>query len=131
MNQREEESGGTPLHTTCRRSEPDRDEIVKLLVAAGAGMSLKDGKGRTPLSLAVNHCRIDTVKLLLAAGADPSVTANDPAGWSAGSTAGPGDACPKEQVYRLLEAALKARKRPASARVRPRARGPRTTSPRS
>ena len=65
----------TPLHTACWRA---RHETVKLLISRGAQVNALDGKGRTPLSLAVRACvdsywthlrSPESVKALLQAGA--------------------------------------------------------------
>ena len=41
------------LHAACWRG---RSETVKFLIDHGADVNLKDGKGRTPLELAVKDC---------------------------------------------------------------------------
>src|SRR3984885_6793810 len=65
----------TALHTACWRA---RHEIVKLLISHGAQVNALDGKGRTPLALAVRACvdsywthlrSPESVKALLEAGA--------------------------------------------------------------
>jgi ankyrin repeat protein len=40
------------------------------LLSAGVSVEVRDGKGRTPLMLAAHHDAVETVRLLLAAGAD-------------------------------------------------------------
>jgi hypothetical protein len=69
-----------PLHLlfigeACRRTErPTRQDTltsVDLLLAAGAVINAADGRGNTPLMLAVSHCDGQVIKKLIAAGADP------------------------------------------------------------
>jgi len=42
-------------HGTLERAE-ERADLVKLLIERGAPINAKDGKGRTPLALAVKAC---------------------------------------------------------------------------
>jgi ankyrin repeat protein len=67
--------GSTALHVAAWRAN---HEIVKTLIAAGAPVNAGDGRGRTPLQLAVRACidsywryrrKPDSVAALLAAGA--------------------------------------------------------------
>jgi len=51
-------------------------EAVKKYIADGADVNKKDGRGITPLGVAVGFNRIDAVKELLAGGADVSLTDN-------------------------------------------------------
>ncbi|MBB4805405.1 cytohesin [Chryseobacterium defluvii] len=83
------DTGENALHyTICKTSEPEqRTEIVKLLVNAGTDVNKKtiDGeetlcfmrdaflKGETPLHRAAAYGNAELIKILLDAGADPSV----------------------------------------------------------
>lgn len=52
----------------------DNNEVAKLLIEAGADVNLGDALNVTPLQLAVGtESNIEIVKVLLAAGADPSI----------------------------------------------------------
>ena len=46
-------------------------------MAAGADINVRDGDGRTPLHHAVQHNRDEILKMLMEAGADPYIRAND------------------------------------------------------
>ncbi len=68
----------TALHVAAWRAQPD---VVKELIARGAPVHAKDGKGRTALELAVKACvdsywtwrrSPDSVRALLEAGASPA-----------------------------------------------------------
>ena len=68
----------TALHVAAWRAQP---EVVKALIARGAPVHAKDGKGRTALELAVKACvdsywtwrrSPDSVRALLEAGASPA-----------------------------------------------------------
>jgi ankyrin repeat protein len=52
----------SPLHT-------DKDEVVKVLVAAGADINASDANGDTPLILASRYGRIEVVRFLIESGA--------------------------------------------------------------
>ena len=67
--------GSTALHVAAWRANHD---LVKTLIAAGAPVDASDGRGRTPLQLAVRACidsywkyrrKPDSVAALLSAGA--------------------------------------------------------------
>lgn len=63
---------GTPLHRAAWRGH---DEMVKLLLDSGANIEAVDNTGDTPLSFATSRQQIETMKLLLARGADPNGSA--------------------------------------------------------
>ena len=68
----------TALHVAAWRARP---AVVQLLIERGAPVNVKDGKGRTPLALAVKACvdsywierrSPESVRALLEAGASPN-----------------------------------------------------------
>lgn len=59
----------TPLHVAVLNPE-----AVKTLVTAGAQVNSKNARGRTPLHEAMIHKNIESIRLLLKAGADPICT---------------------------------------------------------
>lgn len=65
----ENKRGGTPLHTSGVAGTTD---IAKLLIDAGAGISLVDSYGRTPLMMAAGGGHGELVDLLIQEGADVS-----------------------------------------------------------
>jgi ankyrin repeat protein len=63
-------NGKTALHLASQR---ENVEILKILVAAGASIDIRDDKGYTPLHLAATYNRINIVKFLITATeADPN-----------------------------------------------------------
>ena len=77
----------TALHSAAWRAAHD---VVPVLLERGAPVSVKDGKGRTPLQLAVRACvdtywtemaAPDTVRRLLEAGASPDEVPPEPSGY--------------------------------------------------
>lgn len=56
----------TPLHFACHAGQQD---IVELLVKSGATIDAMSINNSTPLSRAIESCRLDTVKYLLDIGA--------------------------------------------------------------
>lgn len=56
----------TPLHFACHAGQQD---IVELLVKSGAVIDALSISNSTPLSRAIESCRLDTVKYLLDIGA--------------------------------------------------------------
>jgi ankyrin repeat protein len=56
----------TPLHFACHAGQQD---IVELLVKSGAVIDALSINNSTPLSRAIESCRLDTVKYLLDNGA--------------------------------------------------------------
>jgi ankyrin repeat protein len=73
LDQKEQMSGSTPLHTAITFNKP---KMVQLLIDAGTDLSIKNNEGSTPLHNAAFFCRIDMVKMLLEAGADKTIKNN-------------------------------------------------------
>lgn len=67
-----DELGKTPLHYAV---EADRIDVVKLLLGSGANVNAHDERllGNTPLSDNIGHCTYEMAKLLIDAGADPTI----------------------------------------------------------
>ncbi len=65
------ENGLTALHLAASRS------FVEALVAAGAGIDIRNDRGRTPLHQAAGFREAPVVEALLDAGADPSLEDNE------------------------------------------------------
>ncbi len=63
-------AGNTPLHDAVDGRNKKSSQIVKLLLNKNAKCDVKNNDGETPLCAAVNGCDIESVKLLIAAGAD-------------------------------------------------------------
>ncbi|GAB3254679.1 ankyrin repeat domain-containing protein [Nocardioides dilutus] len=65
--------GFTPLHFAAQQSQAD---AARALLAAGAAVDARDRHGNTPLWRAVfdSRGRLETVNVLLEAGADPDLT---------------------------------------------------------
>jgi uncharacterized protein len=72
--------GVTPLHVACERDLP---VVVQKLIAAGADIDVQDARpvskksGCTPLWLATRAGHLECAKLLLAAGANPTLSNNE------------------------------------------------------
>ena len=98
-NRGREATGETPLHHALAKHEPDRGPLVKLLLDHGADPNArtKPGmrssnfwrdvrtRGETPLHRAAAYASVETIKLLLAAGADLTirdVNGDSPVGWA-------------------------------------------------
>jgi len=64
----------TPLHRAVKMGN---QEIVKLLLAGGAMIDLRDAKGRTPLMVAVRNGNLSMTQLLLHARANPNAYDNE------------------------------------------------------
>ncbi|WP_411895609.1 ankyrin repeat domain-containing protein [Winogradskyella sp. A2] len=73
LNKKDAMSGSTPLITA---SSFGKKEITKLLVDAGADLSLKNNDGATALHTAAFFCRVDILNTLLEAGADKTLRNN-------------------------------------------------------
>jgi ankyrin repeat protein len=65
-----EADGTTPLYWAVQQ---DRSDIVQALIAAGAGVNVKNAYGITPLAWALTDGNADIAKQLLKAGADAKV----------------------------------------------------------
>jgi len=72
---RGEDAYGTPLHHAAWRGH---DEMVTLLVDAGVNIEAVDNTHETPLCFATDQQHIETMKLLLARGAEPNGAAGQP-----------------------------------------------------
>ena len=92
-------TGETPLHHALTASEADRTPLVRLLLDHGADPNAKTKpgvlsynfwrdartRGETPLHRAAAFSPRETIELLLAAGADPTlrdVNGDSPLGWA-------------------------------------------------
>ena len=73
INAKEPFGGSTPLITAVTFDKPS---IAKLLIDAGADLSIKNNDGSTPLHVAAFFCRTDMVKMLIEAKADPTMLNN-------------------------------------------------------
>ena len=63
-------AGFTALHQAAAHK---RDDLVALLLEAGANPNLRDDDGRTPLHLACERSSLETVVVLLRHGANPAL----------------------------------------------------------
>lgn len=68
--------GSTPLHMLIYTPSDDGAEVVRILVKYGAAVDALSRYGTTPLCYAAEEGKIEAVKALIYAGADP--TAGDP-----------------------------------------------------
>lgn len=64
-----DDRGGTPLHWAAARSMADAVPMCLALVRAGADLEAAKRANRTPLYQAIEHCKLDNVRLLIALGA--------------------------------------------------------------
>ena len=65
------EDGRTPLHIAClRRWTNDTENAIKTLLSLGARVNTKDDRGITPLHEAARGNSVETLKILLDAGAN-------------------------------------------------------------
>lgn len=93
------ESGETPLHHALAKNEADRGPLVKLLLDYGADPNAKTRhgvgscnfwrdartRGETPLHRAAAYATAETIRQLLAAGADPTIrdaNGDTPRAWA-------------------------------------------------
>ena len=72
-----------PLHVAAAEGHAG---ATSALLKATADVNMRDGNGLTALMLASKEGHVDTVRVLLAGGADPSVVSSS-GGWWGGSTA--------------------------------------------
>lgn len=73
LNEREAMSGSTPLITASTFGKKD---IAKLLIDAGADLTIKNNDGATALHTAAFFCRIEIVQMLIDVKADKTVKNN-------------------------------------------------------
>jgi hypothetical protein len=73
INKKDQMSGSTPLITAATF---DQKEIAKVLIDAGADLSLKNNDGATPLHVAAFFCRVEIAQLLIDAKADKNAKNN-------------------------------------------------------
>ena len=106
--------GNTPLHSAFLQHAAFPVEVTRLLVENGAKLDVQNNLGQTPLFCAVRlqsgHPNI--VKILLEAGADPSIKDNE--GLSIYKYLGYGRPKGEEDMKRYLEVARKKRMKPWS-----------------
>jgi cytohesin len=76
-NARQCPAAATPLHVAA---EYGHDDVVRLLLEAGAAIDSRRIEGLTPLHLAASYGRFPVVKRLLAAGANPN--SRESGGWT-------------------------------------------------
>ena len=98
-NRGRDESGETPLHYALATDEAGRTPLVKLLLDHGADPNAKTKpgvascnfwrdartRGETPLHRAAAYAPVETIEILLAAGADRTmrdVNGDSPLGWA-------------------------------------------------
>ena len=67
----QDNNGNTALHTAARGGQ---EEVVRLLLAAGADPAATNKMGDTPLHVAAKGGHEEVLRVLLAAGAEPSAT---------------------------------------------------------
>ncbi|CAD7697450.1 unnamed protein product [Ostreobium quekettii] len=72
-----DEFGATPLHFASNIGGPDSNNITRALLEAGADVDVSDNRGRTPVFYAAEFGNVGVMKILLAAGADPSLKDDD------------------------------------------------------
>jgi ankyrin repeat protein len=73
----ESDSSRTPLHRAAAQEHPEQ---LRFLLDRGTAADSPDSMGITPIQLATYHGRLEAVRLLLEAGADPAQV--DPSGRS-------------------------------------------------
>ena len=98
-NRGRDESGETPLHHALAKDGADRTLLVKLLLDHGADCNARTRpgvascnfwrdartRGETPLHRAAAYAPVETIEMLLAAGADRTirdVNGDSPLGWA-------------------------------------------------
>lgn len=73
LNEKEQMSGSTPLISAATFGKYD---IAKILIDAGADLSIKNNDGATALHTSAFFCRIEIVQMLLDAKADKTIRNN-------------------------------------------------------
>jgi ankyrin repeat protein len=100
LNKKDAMSGSTPLITAASFGKND---IAKVLIDAGADLSLKNNDGSTALHSAAFFCRIEIVQMLIDAHADKTIRNNF--GATARETVmGPFEEI--EPIYKMLQEQL-------------------------
>ena len=68
-----DDEGYTPLHSAIDREQPDRHEVLDMLLAAGAPINLKGINDWTPAHMAAARDDVDALRLLVRYGADLTI----------------------------------------------------------
>jgi ankyrin repeat protein len=68
-----DEAGYSVLHSAIERTLPDKHEILRTLIDAGADLNAYGFNGWTPLHLAAARNDVDSLRILRDAGADLSI----------------------------------------------------------
>ena len=63
-----DKNGSTPLHLAAERGN---NEVISLIIGKGCEANIPTTYGNTALMYACKECRLDSIRLLVAAGADP------------------------------------------------------------
>lgn len=79
LNLNVRQNGMTPLLLAASSEQSSGPEIFKLLLEGGADLNVRNSRNETVLYLAIEHARLDAVRLLLAHKADPTAPVHDPA----------------------------------------------------
>ncbi|CAD7703465.1 unnamed protein product, partial [Ostreobium quekettii] len=72
--------GDTPLHTVSGSISPANDKVTRMLIEAGGDVNARGFLGATPLLAAARQGNLGAARILLEAGADPSVASDQGVG---------------------------------------------------